>query len=287
MPNKMPWSNRLFLCVLGVLCGAIPLYPQKKPPFAITSLALLEAEDGFAARSDNIYSPGETLYLAFHIQGYATDRQSRVRLNYRIDALDPEGVPFVEPEVSKIDTQLSPEDAKWMPRVRFSPALPPFADSGKYKFRIQVTDELAKGQLSQELIFQVKGRQVDPSTELVVRNFGFSRQEDSDPLPIPAFRRGDVLWASFDITGYKTAEKNRLSVDYGIAVYNAENKLIFQQSEPAREEGTSFYRRRYVHALFSLNLEKGLPPGEYAVVLNVRDLIGNQTYESRQKFSVE
>ena len=283
----MPWSRKFLLSVLCGLCGAIPLAAQKKAPFAITNLALLEAEDGFAARSDTIYAPGETLYLAFHVQGYATDRQSRVRLSYRIDALDPEGVPFVEPEIDKVETELSPQDAKWMPRVRFSPAVPPFADSGKYKFRIQVTDELAKTQLSQELTFQVKGRQVDPSTELVVRNFAFSRQEDGDPLLVPAFRRGDILWASFDVTGYKTAAPNRLAVDYGIAVYNAENKLIFQQPEPAREEGTSFYRRRYVHAIFSLNLEKGLAPGAYTVVLNVRDLIGSQAHESRQEFTVE
>jgi hypothetical protein len=146
---------------------------------------------------------------------------------------------------------------------------------------------MSKAQVSQELIFQVKGRDVDPSSDLVVRNFGFSRQEEGDALPIPAFRRGDVLWASFDITGYKTAETNRLAVDYGIAVYNGENKLIYKQPEPAREEGTSFYRRRYVHAIFSLNLEKGLQPGEYSVVLGVRDLIGNQTHESREKFTVE
>jgi hypothetical protein len=270
-----------------VILLAIPLLAQKKAAFAIVNLALLEAEDGFAARADNVYAPGETLYLAFHVQGYAVDRQSRVHLSYRIDALDHAGIPFVEPEIGKVVTELAPQDAKWMPRVRFSPALPPFVDSGKYKFRVQVTDEMAKSQVSQELIFQVKGRDVDPSPELVVRNFGFSRQEDGDILPIAAFRRGDVLWASFDITGYKVADQNRLAVDYGIAVYNGENKLIYKQPEPAREEGISFYRRRYVHAIFSLNLEKGLQPGDYSVVLSVRDLIGNQTHESREKFTVE
>jgi hypothetical protein len=215
------------------------------------------------------------------------DRQSRVRLHYRIDGVDPEGVAFVEPEAGKVETELTEKDIKWMPRVRFSPAVPPFADSGKYRFRIQVTDELGKAQTTQELVFQVKGRLVEPSASLVVRNFAFSRQEEGDPLPIPAFRRGDVLWASFDITGYQTEKNNRLAVDYGITVYNAENKEVFRQPEPAREEGTSFYRRRYVHAIFSLNLEKGLAPGDYFVVLAVRDLIGNQTCEDRQKFSVE
>jgi hypothetical protein len=280
----MPWSKAVLLCVLY---GAFPLPAQKKVPLGILNLALLEAEDGFAARSDTVYLPGETLYLAFHIQGYTTDRQSRVRLNYRIEALDPEGVPFVEPEIQNIHTELSPQDAKWMPRVRFSPAIPPFADSGKYRFRIQVNDELAMAQVTQEVPFQVKGRVVEPSPTLTIRNFAFSREEDGVPLPIPAFRRGDVLWASFDITGYRIGEKNRLAVDYGITVYSAENKILFQQAEPAREEGTSFYRRRYVHAVFSLNLEKELATGEYTIVLTARDLLERQTSESRHTFTVE
>ena len=285
MPHKMPWSNRIALT--AALALTLPVAAQKKAPFAIINLALLEAEDGFAARADQVYLPGETLYLAFNVQGYSTDRQSRVKLGYRIDAIDPNGIPFVEPELGKVDTELSSEDARWMPRIRFSPAVPPFADSGKYRFRVQVTDELAKGSLTQELAFQVKGRGVEPSPTLVLRNFAFTRQEDGDPLPLPAFRRGDVLWASFDITGYKTGAGNQVSVEYGLAVYDAADKLIFRQPEPAREQGTSFYPRRYVHAIFSLNLEKGLAPVDYTIVLNVRDTIGDQALESRHQFTVE
>ncbi len=280
----MRWFK--YLLATAALAAALGA-PQKKPPLGIVNLALLEAEDGFAARPDAVYLPGETLYLAFHIQGYATDRQNRVRLSYRVDALDPEGVPFVEPEAGKIDTELSPQDAKWMPRVRFSPAIPPFADSGKYRFRVQVTDELAKMQVNQELVFQVKGRQVEPSPTLAIRNFAFSRQEDGDPLETPAYRRGDVLWASFDMTGYRSADKNRIGVEYDLMVQNAEGKPVFRQAEPAREEGSSFYRRRYVHAIFSLNLEKGLAPGAYTIVLTARDLIGSQSVESRHTFTVE
>jgi len=260
---------------------------QQKNALAIVNAALLEAEDGFAARSDNVFLPGETLYLAFHIRGYAADRSSRVHLSYRIDALDFNRVPFVEAEIGKVETELSPQDAKWMPRVRFSPALPAFADSGRYQFQIQVTDELAGARVSQEILFQVRGRAVAPSADLVVRNFVFSRQEDGDPLPVAAYRRGDTLWASFDITGYKTGEKNLLSVDYDLQVLNGEGKLIYRQPEPAVEKGASFYPRRYVHAAFSLNLEKGLAAGEYTIVLAVRDALGSQAGESRHSFAVE
>ena len=267
-------------------CALVLWGADQKKPLTIVNTALLEVEDGFA-RSDRAYLSGETVYLAFNIQGYTADRTSHVKLSYRIDALDPNGVPFVEPEIGKVDTELAPQDAKWMPRVRFSPTLPPFADSGKYKLAIRVTDELTKAQVSQEVPFQVTGRDVEPSNTLVVRNFQFSRQEDGDPLPTPAYRRGDVLWASFDLTGYKAGEKNTIQVDYHVAVYNAENKLLFQQPEPAQEKGASFYPRRYVHAVFSLNLESTILPGEYTIVLTARDAIGNQTSESRHKFTVE
>jgi hypothetical protein len=271
---------------IGLLVGGLCFAADQKKPLAIVRSALLEAEDGFA-RSDAVYQPGETVYLAFNIQGYAADRNSRIKLSYKIDALDSNAVPWVEPETSKIDVELAPQDSKWLPRVRFSPTFPLFAEPGAYKLVIHVTDELAKSEVSQEIPLQVRGRNVPPSPTLVTRNFQFSRQEDGEPLPTAAYRRGDTLWASFDMTGYKTAEKNRVEVQYHLAVLNAENKKIFEQPEPAREIGSTFYPRRYVHAVFNLNLESGIAPGGYTIVLTVRDLLGNQTDESRHAFTIE
>jgi len=260
---------------------------QQKKPLAIIQAALLEAEGGLPARADTVYQPGETLYLAFHVQGYTVDRGSRLKLSYRVDALDFNGLPFAEPEIGQIDTELAPQDAKWLPRVRYSPALPPFADSGRYKFTLKVVDEVGKTETAQELLFQVRGRRVEPSDALVIRNFAFSRQEDGEALSAAAYRRGDVLWAAFDLTGYKMGEKNRIDVDYDLSVLDGEGKLIFRQPEPAREQGTSFYPRRYVHAVFSLNLEAGLPRGQYTIVLTARDLSGSQTCQGRFSFTVE
>lgn len=283
------WSSvrrvRLLLCLLPPALLFAKAEPKK--PLAIVHAALLEAEDGFI-RPDNVYQPGETIYFVFNIQGYAVDRDTnRVKLSYRIDALDYNGVPFVEPDAGKIDTELAPQDSKWMPRVRFSPTLPLWAESGNYKFAIHVTDELARKDLAQDVAFQVRGRKVEPSASLVARNFQYSRQEDGDPLPAPAYRRGDVLWASFDITGFKIGEKNLVDVDYDLAVQNAENKVIFQQPQPAAERGTSFYPRRYVHATFNLNLEPSIQPGQYIIILTLHDKLGSQADQSRHAFTVE
>ena len=225
------WLSRT--ACLGVVL-ALPLVAQQRK-LAIVNAALLEAEGGLSAPIDTVYRTGETLYLAFNVQGYTTDRGNHIRLGYRIDALDFKGVPFVEPDEGRIDTELAPQDAKWSPRIRFAASLPPFADSGTYRFVLRVTDDLAKSQVTQEVPFQVRGRIVPPSDNLVVRNFTFSRQEDGPALTTAAFRPGDTLWAAFDITGYKTGEKNRVAVDYTLQVLNGEGKVMYEQPEPARE----------------------------------------------------
>lgn len=277
-----------WLAAAGWLVSPAAAADQKKPvPLAVVHATLLEAEDGAPVRSDTLFQPGEALYLAFNVQGYTADKNNRVKLTYSIDSLDFKGVPFVPPEAGKVDEELSPQDAKWLPRVRFSPTLPPFADSGQYKFAIRVTDEIAHKQMAFELPFQVHGRDVEPSATLVVRNFHFSRQEDGEPLPAPAYRRGDVLWAAFDITGYKVAEKNQIDVDYHLSVLNSASKQIFDQPDSAEEKSASFYPRRYVHAVFNLNLESSIQPGEYTILLKTRDLLGSQAYEARQKFTIE
>jgi hypothetical protein len=270
---------------VGLLLVLTPLAAQQSK-LAIVNAALLEAEGGFPAPGDAVYVPGETLYLAFNIQGFTRTRDEQIRLSYHIDARDFKGVRFLPPEEGRIETRLAPQDAKWMPRVRFSGSLPAFADSGTYKFAIRVVDELGKVEARQEVTFPVRGRNVPPSDTIVVRNFAFSRQEEGEPLPAPAFRPGDELWASFDITGYQIGERNRIGVEYNLAVLNEAGEVVYQQPEAAREEGTSFYPRRYVHAVFSLNLA-GTERGQYTIALTIRDAISEQTEESRHTFTVE
>ncbi len=285
----MPRFAQVWLYSVAILlaCALPASAAEPKKPLRIARAALLEAEDGFSASPETEYHGGETLYMAFHVEGFTVDRSDRVKLSYRIDTLDAGGTPLVEPQSGKVDTELAPEDAKWTPRVRFSATLPEWVESGLCKLVIHVTDDFTGQRASAELPFRVQGRGVPPSDSLAVRNFQFAREENGDPLPAPAYRRGDVLWASFDITGYKTGNNNLVQVQYELSVFNAEGKLIFRQPQPAEEKGTSFYPRRYVHAAFNLNLEKSIAPGEYTIVLTTRDEIGHQTNESRHSFTIE
>ena len=55
----------------------------------------------------------------------------------------------------------------------------------------------------------------------------------------------------------------------------------------ATEQSQSFYPKRYISGEFSIDLHAGVKPGSYLVGVQVKDATGNQTYESRQPFTVE
>ena len=142
-------------------------------------------------------------------------------------------------------------------KVRQQVLLPPLAGSGAYKITLQVTDDLDSAAMtSQEIPFEVRGRDVAPSDTLVVRNFHFYRgEEDREPLAVAAYRPGDTLWARFDITGYKLGAGNAVDVDYGISVLSPSGKALFTQDKAAEEKSSSFYPKAYVPGSMNLNLQ--------------------------------
>jgi hypothetical protein len=147
---------------------------------------------------------------------------------------------------------------------------------------------LAKADVSGELEFRVHGDIVAPSETLTVRNIRFMRQED-DPTPLrsPVYRPGAMLWARWDIAGYKFGAGNRFSVEYGFAVLAPDGKELFALPKAASESEESFYPQRQVAGGLSLSLPAKMPAGEYTVAVTARDLIGNQTTEQRETFRVE
>jgi hypothetical protein len=103
----------------------------------------------------------------------------------------------------------------------------------------------------------------------------------------PTYQAGDTLWVRFDITGYKFGEKNKYDVEYGLAILRSNGETMFTQPVAAKETSENFYPQHYVPGLLSLGLNKDLPKGSYIMVITMRDKIGNQTWEAREKFVVE
>ena len=269
--------------VLLVLAGAA----RAAGPLAIVNPMIEQSEGGSPLPASYEHMPGEILFFSFQVQGYQV-AVDKVKLRYKIDAFDPHGVRIMETVERPIEAELAPQDKEWKPKARQDVAIPPLAPSGTYRIAVEVTDELAKTTAKIEVPVLVRGRNVAPSDTLTIRNFGFYRSDEAtEPLVKAAYRPGDAVWARFDITGYKLGPGNRIDVAYGIAVLNAEGKQLWAQPEAAVERSSSFYPKPYVPGSMSLDLQKNIRPGEYAIVVTVKDAVGNQSYETKQLFSVE
>jgi hypothetical protein len=253
----------------------------------IVNASMRQMEDGAPLPPGFTHTPGEILFFSFLVSGYQA-AGDKIHLSYEIDALDPKGVRLTEPIKGPVEATLAPQDKDWKPKVHTEIALPPLAGSGTYKIVVHVTDDIAKAEVTKEVPLEIRGREVAASDTLVVRNFRFYRTEDDpNPLPQAVYRPGDAVWARFDLTGYKFGEGNNVDVSYGIAVLNAEGKVLFSQEQAAVEQGGSYYPKRYVPGQMSLNLQSNTRRGDYYIVVKVEDRVGGQKYETKGKFSVE
>lgn len=275
-----------FLCVLALLNTGV--FAQQTTQLSIAKASLHQWEDGPPATENYVWLPGETLHLSFLISGFKAAPGERIDISYRIDAVDQHGVKLIETVTGKVNAELAPEDKEWLPKVRGTIPIPPLADTGDYKILIHAKDEVGGTEANKEVSYHVRGRKVEPSETLVVRNFRFLRsEEDKNPLSDAVFHPGDAVWARFEITGYKLAERNHYNVEYGLSVLKPTGEVIYSEPKAAVEQNESFYPRRYVLGVLNLNTMKDTRPGEYTILLTVRDNVGAQTAESKYTFRLE
>jgi len=258
----------------------------------VERMAMQEFEDGPLLPASYEFLPGEAAHFMCRLGGYQIDKtdedNQRVKLSWKFEVVDPAGIPLEKPKSGTIEGRVLPEDKNWVPKFLAGFMIPPFAPSGDYKVSVQAKDEVGSGELHADLVFHVRGHDVQPSPTLIVRNFHFQRGEtDSLALREPVYRAGDMLWARFDIVGYKLGDNNRYSVDYGLAVEDSAGKRLFAQPEAAAESHESFYPQIVVPGQLSLSLAKNVVPAAYTLVVTVHDKIGNQTWEERREFQVQ
>jgi hypothetical protein len=269
--------------------AATAAFAQSK--LAVERLELHQMEDGPALAAGYVFVPGETAHFSCRIAGFGSankDEGRTVKLSFKMRVLDPDGVPIDKDKSARIDETLTARDNNWVPRFLETLTVPGFAPSGSYHVHVTVTDEVASTEVSSDLQFTVRGHAVEPSDALAIRNFRFVRAEDDQvAMRHAVYQPGETLWAKFDITGYKFAENNRFSVDYGLAILNAAGEQIFTQPDAASESRESFYPQRYVPGALSLHLDDTVVKAPYTLVIIIHDKIGGQSEQSRQPFEVQ
>ena len=255
---------------------------------AIVQPAISIMEGGAPDEPGADHVPGETVYFSCRIINYAKSADEKVRLAYSMQAFDPFGVPLAEATRNTLEAEAGFQDKDWRPRIETEIAIPPLAPSGVYKISVKVDDLVAKTSAQLDAPLRVRGHAVEATDKLAVQNIRLYRGEnDTEPLAVAAYRPGDVVWAKFDITGFRRGEGNKIDVSYVTELVNADGKVLWKQGEPAVERSESFYPKRYIPADFGLNLDQKIRPGRYAITITVKDAVGNQTCEARQAFTVE
>lgn len=260
---------------------------------AVIDAGVQASEDAPFVSVDYRFLPGDYVYFTFQISGFKIkaeqrDEVHRIALKYEIAPCDSKGVALTEAANGGILTELSPEDKNWLPKRRASFLLPSFVAAGEYHVHVAVEDVFGKTETSADFPFRVGGVQVQPSPTLTVENFHFFRREgDREPLKVPAYSPGDTVYARFDMAGYKMGPKNSYQLSYGLRVLRPDGKSFFEQPNAADLESDSFYPAQFVPGTIDLTTSPDTSRGEYVIVLSVRDLIGKQTYEVKQAFSIE
>ncbi len=276
-------------CVLlGLLTTFAGLAQEPARLLVVVNPILQQFEDGPPLARDYKFLPGETIFFSFQVQGYQLSPDRQVRLTYSLETLDSDQIRLAEPTSEKLEAATTEQDKDWLPRIRYSVLLPPYALPGQYRIAARVKDELSGREAATEMKVVVGGRVVEMSDSLTLRNFRFLRgEEDTEPLRTAAYKGGDSLFARFDVTGYKIGEKNRILVICGISIVAPSGKEMFSEPRAAVDEEETFYPKRYFLGAFSLNVQPKTTPGVYTLVISVRDEVGGRTYQSRQPFRIE
>jgi len=262
------------------------------PKLAIERLALHQYDDGPLLPPSHDFLPGETVWFSCRIAGFESQPSGdtrEVKLSWQAGLTDPRGIAVQPTAAGRLNESLRVQDKDWIPKFGGSFLLPSFIPGGNYHIPVTVKDELAGTEVSGDLVLHVRAENIEPSASFVIRRFRFLRNEDDTAalLPPVGYKPGSTLWARFEMAGYKFEPNNKFSVDYGLAILDAEGKELFAQPEAAAESKESFYPQMRVPGALSVHLDPNVPLASYKLVVTARDKIGGQTVEQRETFRVE
>ncbi|MBI3209028.1 MAG: hypothetical protein HYZ37_09020 [Candidatus Solibacter usitatus] len=273
------------LALLSVLAfQAREAWAQK---LEIVSPMFHQYEDSPPLRGEVSYFAGETVYFSGRVAGFKANAKDMVNVQWTAEVFDEAGVALVKAETKTVEEELAPEDKDWKPKIVFQFDTPPTALCAACRVVVRAKDTIGQTEARLETRFALRGRLVEPSPTLTIRNMRFLRtEEDGAPLEPVVYKAGEELWGRFEIVGFKYGAGTQLGVEYGLTVFRPSGKQLYQEPTAAAITDKDFYAKRYVSGILNLRMQ-GLPAGEYTIVVEVRDKIGDQKYEGKYTFRIE
>jgi hypothetical protein len=288
-------GRRAAICCAALLAGAFlhlaHLAAQDVPTsLSVAQIVIAQFDGGPSVAGGFRFGSGESVFLTFDVAGFrhTGGEFPKLKLRWRCQPLDGFGVAMAPEKSGEVDVSLAPEDKNWRPRIRAEFALPQGLAQGTGRVRIFVEDEVAKSTAEADAPLSIRGPDLQGVDGITARRFRFLRREDSvEPLQVAAYAPGDTVWAKFEMAGFAHREGNAFDLSYGLEVLRENGQSLYRQEEAATESGKSFYPRRHVTGILSLQLTRDLAKGEYTIALTVRDLVAGKEAQSSHSFRVE
>jgi hypothetical protein len=286
---------RFFVALVAVnsITFAFQAHQAAESSLQIVAAGVESSEDAPFVSSDFHFLSGDYIYFQFQVSGYAikTTANSEVRkisLTYEASPQDAKGVALTPSVTGVIEEELSAEDKNWTPKRRISFLLPSFVAAGDLHVHLAIKDIIGNASTERDFPFHIGGVVVAPSPLLGVQDFQFLRkQDDSEPLEVPAYRPGDTVYARFNLVGFHLGPGNEYHLSYGLTVNRPDGKPYLNEQSAAELSDRSFYPVAFVPGDVSVTTSRDIALGQYVLVLTVRDLSGSQTYRLKRVFTLE
>jgi hypothetical protein len=285
-------SSALLFAVAAAFSFLFPNQPPESP-LAIVQAGVQSSEDAPFVTTDYRFQPGDYVYFTFDVSGFGIHTDSdtktrRISLSYDVVPEDMSGRPLTKPDSGAIAVDLAPEDKNWTPKKRAAFLLPSGLAAGECQIHVRVRDAIGKVETEKNIPFRVGGVSIQPTDSISVEHFQFFRKEgDRDPLELPAYSAGDRVYMTFDIVGFKLGPGNQYRLTYDLRVLRPDGKMFLEQPNAAEIEANSFYPAQFVPANFQVKTTSRAEAGRYTILLSVHDAVANQTYETKEAFTIE
>ena len=272
----------LILCSLWVSAPARALAQKSNSRLQIAEVLFEDYTGGQTSRWE--MRSGEKVLLSFRVEGFGRLPvegedglpSQYVKLQYRIELRDPQGVLVTPEERGEIVTTLSQRDEKWRPMIKWAAKVPPSAPSGNYVLRIRVTDFVAEDETAKEVRFPVQGESVPVTGSLQIINLEYAASESGPWVPLRYYARAETVWVRYKVAGYGVSPENEVWVEHDWTVLDETGKEIATETNGMVDKQQSMYPPRFLATMFNVKLR--VPkPGKYSLRVDLRDRVGEQS----------